>query len=345
MKHESVDIDFLWVDEPIPREHWLANTRGLVDRGGHAIITMTPLTEPWLLDEVIGKAKNGDPGFYVVQASMYDNEGYGLTKKNIERFESSLTEEERMVRIHGEWLALQGLVYKEYRDHYWVGGKDSAAEAGGHLIRPFEIPVDWPRWNGCDPHERVPSHFLWLTASPKGDVFIYDEAQLGGMTVPEMSAAVKEREENHKTPSPRQIMRIIDPASSRKSNILEVGVNMRDEFMRCGLYFYAGANEMDAGHKKVREYLKFEKTVSGYKPRLFVFDTCTGFRHAIQRYAWDEWASTKEGQNKAPKSKPRERWKHYLDVARYLLMSNPAYTAPRTAMKKRHVANSRTTGY
>ena len=345
-KHEGADRDWIWVDEPLPRDHWIANTRGLVDRGGYAWMTLTPLSEAWILDEVIVKAKAGDPDFYYIQASMYDNVGYGLTEAMVKQFESTLTEEERLVRIHGEFLALQGLVYKELRDHYWKSKQTDVREAGGHIVEPFTIPPEWMRYVGIDPHDRAPTHIVWMAMSENDELFIYDEAALEGMTIKEIADEIKDRENNKHPTTKRSPMRFVDPAAARKSNTIEIGTNIRDALMREGIYCYQAVNDLDAGHKAVRNFLRFEETSSsGFKPRLMIFDTCTGVRHAMQRYTWAEWASAKERQSNAPKPKPTEKFKHYPDCIRYVCVSNPHWYAHSDKKAKKQEPLNKRTGY
>ena len=49
---EGWNGDWAWYDEPPPRGHRIATARGLVDRLGWEIFTLTPLKEPWLFDEL-----------------------------------------------------------------------------------------------------------------------------------------------------------------------------------------------------------------------------------------------------------------------------------------------------
>jgi phage terminase large subunit-like protein len=346
-KHEGVDLDWIHFDEPPPRAHYIANVRGLVDRGGYWWMTATPIKEPYVVDEIV--AKCGDPKFpnyHLTEWSTYENVNYGLHEKDVEEYKATLDPGEIQARIYGKPLSLQGAVYPEFRDHLWIPGEKDIDESGGHIIKPFVIPSAWPRYFGCDPHDRSPTHGLWIAVNEENEAFVYDEIQLPIMTVKDMADTIKLRETEHKDPyKGGQIYRIIDPAAARKNNVLAVGSNIKDQFLENGMYFYSATNELDAGHKKVREYLKFEETRNGMAPRMFIFDTCTGFRHAMKRYIWDEFSSHKEAQKRDPKNKPREKYKHWPDCVRYLLMANPRYIAPRDHKKKKHVSNCRTTGY
>ena len=44
------------MDEPQPREHYIALQRGLQRTAGKTLMTMTPLSEPWIYDEIYTQA-------------------------------------------------------------------------------------------------------------------------------------------------------------------------------------------------------------------------------------------------------------------------------------------------
>ena len=48
MGQESSQWDWIHVDEPIPEAMWIANSRGLMDTGGSAWFTCTPIAEQWI---------------------------------------------------------------------------------------------------------------------------------------------------------------------------------------------------------------------------------------------------------------------------------------------------------
>lgn len=339
MKHEGADLDWIHFDEPPSREHYIANTRGLVDRGGYAWFTMTPLSEPWILDEIINKAMKNDPDHYFVQWSIYDNIGFGLTAKNVKAFENTLTEDEKAVRLYGNWLVLQGLVYKEWKDHYYPEG---------HVIKSFPIPEHWPRYVGVDPHDRTPTHVVWAAVDERQNVFFYDELILANMTIKDMAEAIKEREAQQDepiNPQKTRVMRLIDPAAARKTNIMELGDNIKDQFLKHGLFHYSAINDLAAGHKQVRSFLKFEETnVGASRPRMFMFDTLKATRHSFNRYIYDEWVGPSRDK-KELREKPRDKDKHGVDVCRYILMSNPRYFEHLKRKHKGYQPDSERTGY
>ena len=71
MSYESADWDFAWMDEPQNNYKYTALQRGLVDRGGRTLITFTPLTEPWMKEDLIDKADG--KRIAVITGTMHDN--------------------------------------------------------------------------------------------------------------------------------------------------------------------------------------------------------------------------------------------------------------------------------
>lgn len=177
MGQESSDWDWIHVDEPCPKEMWVANSRGLIDRMGSAWFTCTPINEPWINDMFIPRAAlrkeihgsiQMDENHWMVTGSSYDNP-YN-TKAALELFEKDLTEEEKQCRIGGIPLALSGLVYKEFNPDVHVLTK---------------IPFGWENWLKpptsythriyIDPHPQTPHAVLFAASSPYGSVFYWHE--------------------------------------------------------------------------------------------------------------------------------------------------------------------------
>ena len=98
-----------WFDEPPPRDKYVATLRGLVDFQGRHWLTLTPLTQPWIYDDIYTKQSTA---IFVVTMDIRDNTH--LTDVAIREFEARLIEEEKSARLHGKFMHLSGLVYKEF---------------------------------------------------------------------------------------------------------------------------------------------------------------------------------------------------------------------------------------
>lgn len=157
---EGGDYDIFWGDEPTPKHIFNALWRGLTDRGGFAYITATPLTSPWMYQE-IKRAEQGDTlrwFRYVDTTKNAKNIGEGdetLGLKRIEEFASMLDPEEREARLHGKFVHMQGLIFKPW-------------DRAHHLIQEFEWPNSWPIVESIDPHPHKPYGISWIGIAENG---------------------------------------------------------------------------------------------------------------------------------------------------------------------------------
>ena len=44
-----------------------------------------------------------------------------------------------------------------------------------HVVPRFDIPRDWPVWDGIDPHLRKPHAYCQWAISPDGDIYVVNE--------------------------------------------------------------------------------------------------------------------------------------------------------------------------
>lgn len=176
MSQESSNWDWIHVDEPIPRDMWIAVSRGLIDTGGHAWFACTPLDQPWINDFFIPgrniKLEESKPLIngtkWMIVGSIYDNPT--LTKADIEEYATSLTEDEKQCRLHGIPLASAGMVYKQFS---W--DKHVYREAPFGWETPFNPPANYTIRFAIDPHPRTPHAVLFAATAPTGEVFFFEE--------------------------------------------------------------------------------------------------------------------------------------------------------------------------
>jgi hypothetical protein len=183
---ESSDWDWIHIDEPCPQDMYVANARGLIDRGGRDWFTCTPLTELWvndmflpreharqLLDEPVTKdSKKGRTLFWTLTGSSFDNPYNSV--EDIEDFTEGLSEDEIEARIEGKPRALTGTIYKEFdpgKHVYhelpagWTENKDG-------LPRP---PQDASIYLAIDTHPVNPTAVLFAAVLKTGHVLFFDE--------------------------------------------------------------------------------------------------------------------------------------------------------------------------
>ena len=291
-----------WFDEPPPRDKYIATLRGLVDFRGRNWLTLTPLTQPWIYDEVYTNPDH--KRIHCVTVNMRDNPH--LDESAIKEFESSLTEEEKEARLHGRFLHLSGLVYKEFNPNH-------------HIVDDFEVPPLWTRYMAIDPHERTPTAIMWLAVDPKGNFWIYDELWLEGMDIRSISLAILANEGLDK---PR--IRLIDPHND-KDNAIAGGFNIRKELMKNGVYTERANSDTQLGKSRVRDALKLTymplfKTVGS---KLKVMRSCTQTIYEFQHYLWDDYKRNKEEQG--IKDQVKKKDDHFMDCLRYIFNHDPRH--------------------
>jgi phage terminase large subunit-like protein len=293
--------DLAWFDEPPPRDKYIATRRGLVDNNGKTLLTLTPLKQPWIYDEIY---TNDDPTYFCVTMDISDNPT--LTDESIQEFSKSLNEEEREARLHGKFRHLSGLVFKEFDPdvHIWEGTK-----AKKH----------WTSYFAIDPHPRTPTACLWVAVDEHDQLYVYDELWLAEMTVPEISSAIKAQEMD----IPAR-WRFIDPAMD-KDNELMGGFNTRKELMKYGIACTRANNDFDYGISKIREVLRptYLPLVKLTIPRLRISRNCRHTIYEFQHYMWDEYTMRPEDHD--PKQRVKKKNDHFIDCLRYILNANPRY--------------------
>lgn len=278
---ESSDWDAIHVDEPIPEDMWKAVSRGLVDRGGSAWFTLTPLNEFWINDYFFPADTGGAPrdNVWAVTGSTTDNPY--LPPEAIAQFEADLTPDEVQCRIHGIPLHLSGLIYKEFSwDKHVLKDLPAGWESYG------EPPRDWPVYVYIDPHPQTPHAVLFCTVSPFGTRYYFNDVfkHCG------IEALVK-------GDSTRDIEGILPFLRGRrviwcKMDPLGFILDPEDEYCMAteacdhGLYVEKATKALAQGILRVQTELK--KVDSTGRPVIRFTPLCRRTLWEIQRYCWDE---------------------------------------------------------
>lgn len=305
---------WLWCDEPPPRDKWIASMRGLIRLSGRAFITCTPLEEPWLYDEVCV-----NPECFVEYIDIYDNEY--LKPEEIAKFAAMLNEDEKEARLHGKFMHLSGLTYKEFN-------------AGTHvknisLADFLMMSATWPKWQVVDPHLRRPFAIAYYAVDPMGRHWKYNEwpgemfhkMRTSTLTPKDYQALFLELEVRQKIHR-----RIMDgrfckqPQGSGGESLLEIfdnlGVNFEPSYITTTL------GQTDPGHLKLKDALR-SSPVTG-EPNFFVLAHCRNSIYSFQHNTWENYRD----ETKGVREKQAEYAKDFLDLDRYYLMDEPAYLEP-----------------
>jgi len=295
-----------WFDEPPPRDKYIATLRGLVDFRGRNWLTLTPLTQPWIYDEVY--TKSDGKHIHCVTVDMRDNLA-NLPEDAIEEFERNLTEEEKEARIHGKFMHLSGLVYKEF-------------DAAKHVIEPPYIKDHWTRYFCIDPHDRTPTACLWFAVDENDNHYIYDELWLESMNIEQVANMIHAQEGELKAR-----IRFIDPAMD-KDNELAGGFNTRRELARHGVFCERASTDPVLGKSRVRGALrpKFAISSGAPVPQLHVSRNCPHTIYEFQHYLWSERKGSRDDMD--PSQKTQKKNDHFMDCLKYIYNADPRYIQP-----------------
>ena len=209
MSDKQDDLDFegtsghwFWMDEPCGYNKYVALQRGLADFAGHCWLTLTPLSQFWIMDIIEERANDPDGKVkryeFVIEDNFVQHGGH-VTQEAIEDFKKNLREDQMGARFGRQWLSMTGRVYKEWKPEppYW--------------IEPFKIPTTWPRVCIIDPHPKKPVAVLWAAVNPDGQWYVYRELfDERLITIADVAEKMKELENGEHI-----VMRLIDPASRK----------------------------------------------------------------------------------------------------------------------------------
>ncbi len=300
-------------DEPMPQDKYVACLRGLIRRNGIIWIAATPLSQPWMYDEIYLKAGPGEN-----QPDVFDWCDMSMNKyllpEQIKYFSDRCPDDEKEARLHGKFKHLSGLIYKEFSQE--------------HRVKSFPIPEDWTRYCAMDYHPRTPCAVVWIAVGPDNTAYLYDELWID-KTIGEITQAIIVKEKEAKGFIRR---RWIDSISATPSRMYIAGslekqlhASPQREFLfegkRCGavLNFLSAHKEWHLGKNIVNEYLKIKNGKAGV---YFFEDKVPKTISAFQHYLWDEYAGTEDTGNK---ESPAKKWSHFPDCVRYILVNRPGY--------------------
>ena len=223
----------------------------------------------------------------------------------------------RAALLNGNWDSFEGQVFKEwtdkpehYEDRLWT-----------HVIKPFPIPANWPRYFGFDHGFSRPFSCGWYAMGPDGCLYRYREwygckprqANVGlELTPVQIADGILEREASEIEDNIK-VLRVADPAIFDKSRGDSVADQMAPGFMgrHKGVLFNRGDHARIPGKMQIHERLRFDEKG---RPKLQVFNTCKEFLRTFPTLPY----STKK-----PEDVDSDAEDHIYDELRYVCMDHP----------------------
>jgi len=281
---ESATAKASWIDEcgldDFSLQAWEAVLRRLSLSQGRVLGTTTLYNLGWMKHEVYDRWERGDPDFDVISFESIQNPAF--PKAEFERARRSMPAWKFNMLYRGQYDRPAGMIYPDF---------DSSI----HVVEPFQIPLEWPRYTGIDPG---PVHFatVWLAADVRQRaVFVYRETLEGNLTSQQHAEKARQRAANER----------VTWCGGSKSEL-----QFRQDWKAfcCIDVLEPPVHDVETGIDRVLQLLK--------EKRLFFFSTCRGILDEIGTY------TRKLDPNGEPVEEIKDKEKyHRLDALRYAVLS------------------------
>jgi hypothetical protein len=338
---QGMDVDIGIFDEEIVHNQWFPETIArLVDRKGRFWWGATPQAGTQHLYDLHLRAQSqAEEGIENPVAaehflSIRDNPHLDETAKK--EFIDSLDDEERRVRVDGDF-AVTGL--RIYDSYFFPNGV--------HVVDAFAVPPDWTHVLAIDPGAQVCAVLFAAVPPMKYDggpvpeelfgdfVYLYDELYLRHCDAKKFAVAMKQKVVDQEFRS-----YLFDHHGGR---LTEIGSGKTPEQQyrdalrkekvphftppRSGTFTY-GSDDLDGGIMKVKEMLRVRE--DGTSKIRMLRGRCPNFVREMQRYQV-------KVVNGVPTDKPVKKDDHLVDCLRYICMyPNLRYRKPDRPSTRQH---------
>lgn len=307
-KFQGTSKRWIWFDEEPPEDIYQECMMRLLDTKGDSWGTMTPLQGLTWVYDVIYVNEVGDKEIEYWLMQWADNPH--LSSEAIAQLEATMSEEEREARQYGKFVAMSGLVYKEFAEEI-------------HVIEPFDVPREWYDNISIDPGLDAPLSAHFYAVDGDSNIYVIEEHYKSGESVEWHSNQLFEIAKKLRWPMPNgKLYSLIDSAANQKTLAAEKSVTelfydnniIADTKVEKGVW---------TGIQRVKQYLKLRphpqvEVWPRGKPKLFIFKTCVNMVREIKSYRWKP-ESTKENS----KDEPIKKNDHAMDELKYYVMSRP----------------------
>ncbi len=322
-----------WYDECPPEAHRIATLRGLTDFMGWEMFTATPVSEPYLYDQIYTatdpdiESFTADIRHNLIRRNPLNGLMVGLTEQAIRRYEREIRDPgEFDARIHGKFKYLTGRIWKMWDREVHIYSRSIWKAGQKNCLFDGQPPRHWQRIFIIDPHDQKPHALLWVAFEPEYErYYVYREAKLKDMAFCDVVKYIQKVEVQARE---KIALRVMDPNFGPKTqgnNRLTV----RDDFELAAqnigypMSFNFGDDNKARGRKAVQELMWYDKTMPISiinRPKLIIADDLTECIYDVEHYVWDEhkYGSTERD----PKEKPKNIATDFNDILHYLALSD-----------------------
>jgi len=231
----------------------------------------------------------------------------------------SLPEAKRRQLLEGDWSVNEGAAFTEFHPSI-------------HVIEPFDIPENWPRFRACDYGYGSFTGVVWFALHPSGQLIVYREMYCSKVTASDLADLILEAEEGE-----RMLYGVLD--SSLWHNRGDTGPSLAEQMIVKGCRWRPSDRSRGsrvAGKNELHRRLQVDEFTE--EPRLVFFNTC---RNIISQLP-----SLPLCKNN-PEDVDTNAEDHLYDALRYGIMTRPKvglFDIDLTSQRRRPIADS-TFGY
>lgn len=286
---ESIEIDWAIYDEPMKKSIFIGLSRGQRTKGSKPwqLIIGTPIAQAWLRTDIWEVWERGENDDIECFRGSTQQNADNLAEGFIDSFSRLLTEEEKKVRLHGQFWDLGGLALA----HLY---KDSV-----HKIEHFKIPQDWPCIVAIDPHPSK-SHVACCLAVDPRTGYKYVVRELASKSLAKDFAL--------QLIEMTRGLRVVDWVSDSLGNADMTAGDGFKSFIQvlneCGLRVRGTTfEEKDDGDwiERIRSALDIPVETNNFGeslPALRIFDTCDKMIKDIKNVSWIKRKGTNDNRDK-----------------------------------------------
>ncbi len=274
----------------------------------------------WVKERWVDKAVSGERYTQNVETSMGN---FSITRK---WFQSTIKDNPALLDNNPQYIASLANISNENLRRQWLEGDWDAADGLAftefkrdvHVVEPFDIPHNWPKFRACDWGYSSLAVVLWFAVDFDNNIYIYREFATKGLTADKFAEAVLDLEWNDKIR-----YGVLDSSVWAKRG--EMGETPADTMMRMGLRWMPSDRSPGsrmAGKLMVHKYLAYDPEAeieSERQPKLKILSTCKELISELYNLPLDD---------KNPEDVDTDAPDHAYDALRYGLMSRPEMFTP-----------------
>jgi len=245
--------------------------------------------------------KEGQPLFQrkFIPAKLFDNP-YLAKTGDYETMLLSLPENQRKRLLEGNWDVAEGAAFPEFNRDI-------------HVVKPFDIPKNWPKFRACDYGYGSYSAVLWFAVAPDGQLVIYRELYVSKVLAKDLANKVLYLEEGDGTILYGVLdsscwHRRGDTGPSLAEQMIVQGCRWRPSDRSAGSRI-SGKNEL---HRRFQVQEAFGDEIA--QPGLVIFHSCINLVSQLPTIPLDP---------KNPEDVNTKSEDHLYDALRYGIMSRP----------------------